>query len=124
MIYLFESRIPEEKSVYFALTYVYGIHKSTALLICKNLGFLKNIKIKDLSIDQINKLLKTTEFLNLLVGSSLKKKKHLILKNLISIKSYRGLRRTQGLPTRGQRTHTNARSCRKFTFLKASTKYV
>jgi len=117
MVYLFESKIPEEKSVYFALTYVYGIHKPTSLLICKNLGFLKNIKIKDLSTEQINKLFKTTELLNLLLGSSLKKKKQLNLKKLISIKSYRGLRRTQGLPVRGQRTHTNSRTCRKFTFV-------
>lgn len=116
MVYIFESRIPEEKSVYFALTYVYGINRSTSFLICKTLGFLKNIKIKNLSTEQINKLLKIAEVLNIVLGSNLKKKKQLSLKKLVSIKSYRGLRKTKGLPIRGQRTHTNARTCRKFTF--------
>lgn len=116
MIYLFESKIPEEKSVFFALTYVYGINKSTSQLICKKLGLSSNIKIKNLSLDQITKLLKTTELLNLILGSNLKKIKQLNFKKLTSIKSYRGLRKIQGLPVRGQRTHTNARNCRKSNF--------
>src|SRR5689334_11916866 len=107
MIYLIESKIPEEKSVLFALTYIYGINKSTSLLLCKKLGFSSNIKIKNLSQDQLTKLLKTTELLNLVLGSNLKKIKQLNFKKLTNIKSYRGLRKIQGLPVRGQRTHTN-----------------
>ena len=80
MIYLFEANIPEEKPVFFALTYVYGINKSTSLLICKTLGFSKNIKFKDLSADQTNKILKTTELLDLTLSSNLKKDKQLALK--------------------------------------------
>lgn len=113
MIYLFESKIPENKSVVIALTSVYGIGKSNSILICKKLGFSKNLKIKDLSKDQINQLLKVIESLNLELASDLKKIKLLQLKKLISIKSYRGLRRAQGLPVRGQRTHTNARNSKK-----------
>jgi small subunit ribosomal protein S13 len=113
MIYIFESKIPDDKSVLCALTYIYGINKSTSLLICKKLGFSKNFKVNNLSSEQINQLLKTLESLNISLGSNLKKLKQVNLKKLISIKSYRGLRKTYGLPVRGQRTHTNARTARK-----------
>lgn len=113
MVYIFESKIPDEKSVLFALTYIYGINNSTAIKICKNLGFSKNFKVKNLSSEQINKIIKILESLNLSLGSNLKKLKQVNLKKLISIKSYRGLRKTYGLPVRGQRTHTNARTARK-----------
>lgn len=113
MIYIFESSIPDEKSVGFALTYLYGINKSTSFSICKKLGFSKNLKVKNLSDDQINELTQILESLDILIGNNLKKSKQLNFKKLISIKSYRGLRKTYGLPVRGQRTHTNARTARK-----------
>jgi small subunit ribosomal protein S13 len=113
MVYLFEAKIPENKSVFFALTYVYGINKTNSLLICKKLGFSKNFKIKDLSKEQTSKLIKIIESLNIDLASDLKKKKLLIFKKLISVKSYRGLRKNQGLPVRGQRTHTNAKTSSK-----------
>jgi small subunit ribosomal protein S13 len=113
MVYLFESNIPENKSVYFGLTYIYGIGKSRSFLICKNLGFSLNLKIKHLSKDQLNNINKNIDLLNLELASNLKKIKLLNAKKLISIKSYRGLRRYQGLPVRGQRTHTNAKTSRK-----------
>lgn len=115
MTYLFESRIPEEKSVVFALTYIYGINYSTSLLICKKLGFSKNFKVKELSNNQIHRLIKVANLMNLKLGTELKKTKQLRHKTLVSIKSYRGLRKSQGLPVRGQRTHTNAKSCKKFS---------
>ena len=113
MIYIFESKIPDEKSVLFALTYIYGINKSTSIFMCKTLGFAKNLKVKNLSSDQVNDLIKLLESLNILIESNLKKIKQINLKKLISIKSYRGLRKSYGLPIRGQRTHTNARTARK-----------
>ena len=113
MIYIFESKIPDEKSVLFALTYIYGINNSTSILICKKLGFSKNLKVKNLSMEQTNKLVKILESLSIPLGSNLKKLKQVNLKKLISIKSYRGLRKNYGLPVRGQRTHTNARTARK-----------
>ena len=113
MVYLFESEIPENKSVFFALTHIYGISKINSFLICKKLGFCRNLKTKNLSKDQFNKLSKVVEVLNLELGSDLKKLNLLNTKKLISIKSYRGLRRIQGFPVRGQRTHTNARTSRK-----------
>jgi len=113
MIYLFEAKIPENKSMFFALQHIYGINKTSSLVICKKLGFSKNLKLKDLSKEQINKLIKIIESLSLKLASDLKKTKLLINKKLISIKSYKGLRKNQGLPIRGQRTHTNARTSRK-----------
>lgn len=113
MIYLFESELPENMSVIFALKRIYGIGEKSSFLICKKLGFSINFKIKNLSKDQITDILNLIESLNLIIASDLKKFKSLIIKNLISIKSYRGLRRTQGLPVRGQRTHTNAKTARK-----------
>jgi small subunit ribosomal protein S13 len=113
MIYLLETKLPENKSVLFALTNIYGIGQSTAFLICKKLGFSINLKIKDLTQEQTGEILQVVELLNLTLNNELKKFKSLSLKNLISIKSYRGLRRVRGLPVRGQRTHTNAKSARK-----------
>jgi small subunit ribosomal protein S13 len=113
MIYLFESEISENKPIFVSLTKIYGVGHFTAVLICKKLGFSKNLKIKNLSKEQIVKLVKTIEFLKLNISSDLKKSNMLNLKNLISIKSYRGLRRNQGLPVRGQRTHTNAKTSKK-----------
>jgi small subunit ribosomal protein S13 len=113
MLYIFESTLPEKKSVFFALTHVYGINYSISLLICKKLGFSQNFKVKELSSEQIENLIKITELMNLKIGVELKKRKQLRNKTLVTIKSYRGFRKSQGLPARGQRTHTNARSCRK-----------
>nr|YP_010134129.1 ribosomal protein S13 [Tryblionella apiculata]QWM93619.1 ribosomal protein S13 [Tryblionella apiculata] len=113
MLYLLETNLPENKAVFFALTRVYGIGKNTAFLICKKLGFSINLKIKDLTQEQTIEILQLVDSLNLLLNNELKKFKSLTLKNLISIKSYRGLRRVRGLPVRGQRTHTNAKSARK-----------
>ena len=113
MIYLFESELSENKSIFFVLSYIYGIGKFNSSLICKKLGFAKNIKIENLSREQLNKLIHIIESLNIELGSDLKKLNLIKLKRLISIKSYKGLRRNQGLPVRGQRTHTNAKTARK-----------
>lgn len=113
MLYLLETKLPESKSVFFALINVYGIGKSTASLICKKLGFSVNLKIKDLTQEQIIEMLQLIDSMNLKLNNELKNLRSINLKNLVSIKSYRGLRRVRGLPVRGQRTHTNAKSARK-----------
>lgn len=113
MLYLLETKLPENKSIFFALTKIYGIGRKTAFLICKKLGFSINLKVKDLTQEQVGEILQTVEVLDLTLNNELKKFKSLSLKKLISIKSYRGLRRVRGLPVRGQRTHTNAKSSRK-----------
>lgn len=113
MLYILETNLLEQKSVVFALTKVHGIGKNTAFSICKKLGFSINLKVKNLTQEQIAEMLRLIDSLNLLLNNELKKFKSLTLKNLISIKSYRGLRRVRGLPVRGQRTHTNAKSAKK-----------
>jgi small subunit ribosomal protein S13 len=113
MIYFLESNIPENKSVHYALTHVYGVGNHQAFIIAKKLGFAENLKVKDLTKDQLNKLFKLSQVLGIELASDLTKKKILIDKKLISIKSFRGLRKSQGLPVRGQRTHTNAKTSRK-----------
>lgn len=113
MVYLFEAELPENKNLFISLTHVYGIGRSKSFLLCKKLGLSKNFKIENLSKEQINKIIKTVEILNFNLASDLKKIKVLILKKLVSAKTYRGFRRSQGLPVRGQRTHTNARTAKK-----------
>ena len=113
MVYLLETELPENKSVFLALRNIYGIGKSKSVFICKQLGFCFGLKVKELSGDQIIKLLKLIESSDLIITSDLKKLKQLVTKNLIAVKSFRGLRKINGLPVRGQRTHTNARTAKK-----------
>jgi small subunit ribosomal protein S13 len=113
MVYLFESELPKDKSLSFALCSIYGIGYKHAFSICKNLGFSKNLTVQALSKEQLSKLVKYVESLNILLAGDLLKARLLVAKKLVSIKSYRGLRRYQGLPVRGQRTHTNAKTSRK-----------
>ena len=115
MLYLLETKLPENKSIFFALTYIYGIGEKTSISICKKLGFSVNLKVKDITQDQSIDILKVIDSSQLLLSNELKKLKILTLKKLVSIKSYRGLRRSKGFPVRGQRTHTNAKSARKLS---------
>ena len=113
MIYLFESELPQEKSLPFALRYIYGLGEFQTFFICKKLGFSKNLIVLNLSKEQISKLVKYIESLDILIAGDLLKAELLIAQKLVLIKSYRGLRRYQGLPIRGQRTHTNAKTSKK-----------
>lgn len=113
MIYLLETKLPENKSIFFALNSIYGIGRKTSFLICKKLGFSLNLKVKNLSAKQALDLLKIIDFSRLILSNELKKIKLLNFKKLISIKSYKGLRKLKGYPIRGQRTHTNASTAKK-----------
>jgi small subunit ribosomal protein S13 len=113
MIYLFEARLPENKSVYFGLNYIYGVGRSRSFLMCKKLGFSLNLKIKNLSSSQIHQISKLVESASFIVANDLKRLNLLGKQRLIAIKSYRGLRRKQGFPVRGQRTHTNAKTAKR-----------
>lgn len=113
MLYFLETKLSEHKPICFALTNIYGIGKSTAFVICKKLGFSINLKVKDLTQEQVVEMIQLIDSLNLNLNNELKKLRSLTFKNLVSIKSYKGLRRVRGLPVRGQRTHTNAKSARK-----------
>jgi small subunit ribosomal protein S13 len=113
MVYLAETELQKNMSVRMALTNVYGIGKKTSELICKKMGILYDFKVKELTTDQTSKLVKIIELMKLQLASDLRKKTSNQIKLLVSIKTYRGMRRLKGLPVRGQRTHTNARTTRK-----------
>ena len=113
MVYILESKLLDNKSIYFALKSVYGIGKNKAFFICKKLGFSPNLKVKNLSSNKINQILKLVESLNFVLANDLRKLKLLRKQHLLNIKSYRGLRRKKGFPVRGQRTHTNAKTAKR-----------
>jgi small subunit ribosomal protein S13 len=113
MIYILETELLENKPIFFSLTRIYGIGHFQSFSICKKLGLSNNCKLSTLKPDQIVKLVKSIENSNLSINSSLRKSKIMLAKNLIQIKAYRGIRRLRGLPIRGQRTHTNAKTASK-----------
>ena len=117
MIYIFETKLLETKSIFYSLNSIHGIGKKQSSQICNKLGFSKNLKIKQLSKEQVRQLIKVIDSSNLIINKDLKKLNSLITKNLVNLKSYRGLRKIKGLPVRGQRTHTNAQTVKKRKWL-------
>ncbi|MCL2791732.1 MAG: 30S ribosomal protein S13 [Spirochaetaceae bacterium] len=97
------------KSAKIALTYIYGIGRTSALKICETTGVNPEKKINDLSAEEINDLRKEIEN-EFKVEGRLRTEVSLSIKRLMDIGSYRGLRHRKGLPVRGQRTKTNART--------------
>lgn len=114
MVYILETEVLENKSIYFSLTKVFGIGQFQSFLMCKKLGLAYNCKLSNLVSDQVVKLIKFIENSNLLINSNLKKSKIIITKKLVHIRAYKGIRKLRGLPIRGQRTHTNAKTASKF----------
>ena len=114
MIYIFETEILNNKPLIFSLRKVYGLGKYQTIWLCKKLGFSQNLKTSELTTEQVVRLIKLIENSNLKITNELKKLQIFALKNLVDIKSYKGLRRLKGLPVRGQRTHTNARTSKRF----------
>ena len=113
MIYLLETELQDNKSLYISLRYVFGIGNYNSTIICKKLGFSKNFKVSELTEEQKFNLVKLIETSKFLINSDLK----LLLinkqKKLVNIKSYRGLRKLKGFPVRGQRTKSNAKTAKK-----------
>lgn len=116
MIYIFDVELPENKILLRALANIYGLGTVNIKVYCKKLGFSKNLTFKDLSPEQLRDLVKYIEYSNPLIASDLLKTRLLIAEKLVSIKLYRGLRKNRGLPIRGQRTHTNAKTVRKIRY--------
>ena len=101
--------LPKEKRIEIALTYIYGIGRTSSRQILSKTGVDYNKKVKDLSDSEINLLRKEIEQ-GYEIEGDLKKEITLNIKRLMDIGTYRGLRHRRSLPTRGQRTHTNART--------------
>ncbi len=101
--------LPQSKRVEIALTYIYGIGLTTSKEIIAATGIDPDTRVKDLTEDELSKLRDYIQS-NLKVEGDLHREVSQNVKRLMEIGCYRGLRHRRGLPTRGQRTHTNART--------------
>lgn len=101
--------LPKDKKVEIGLTYIYGIGRAAALEILEKAGIDTAQRIRDLTEDSINKLRQVIEK-EYRVEGALRTEVAMNIKRLMDIGSYRGVRHRRGLPVRGQRTHTNART--------------
>ena len=101
--------LPAEKRIEIALTYIYGIGRTTARRILATSGVSPDIRVKSLSDEDTGKLRNIIER-DLKVEGALRSEMAMNIKRLMDIGAYRGLRHRRGLPVRGQRTRTNART--------------
>jgi len=101
--------LPRNKRMEIALTYIYGLGRSTAQKILKEAGVDRNIKSDDLTEGQVAALRKIIDE-HYKVEGDLRRDLSMNIKRLMDLGTYRGLRHRKGLPVRGQRTHTNART--------------
>ena len=109
MARLFGVGLPREKRIEIGLTYIYGIGNTTAKKIIAETGVNPDIRVKDISEDDLQKIREYIDK-NLTVEGDLHREVSQNIKRLMEIGCYRGLRHRKGLPVRGQRTHTNART--------------
>ena len=101
--------LPPNKRIEIGLTYIYGIGRSQANNILRAAGVSVDTKVRELNDDEVNKIRKVIEEQHRVEGD-LRKEVSFNIKRLMEVGSYRGFRHRRGLPTRGQRTHTNART--------------
>ena len=104
--------MPREKRIEVGLTYVYGIGQSTADEILAGTGINPDTRVKDLTADEEAKIRDYIDKNNIMVEGDLRRNVALDIKRLTEIQCYRGVRHRKGLPCRGQRTKTNARTCK------------
>jgi small subunit ribosomal protein S13 len=113
MLYIFNKTISNSKSILYSLRVLYGINEYQSKKICKNVGINPQITLNKLKNYQVNRLINYINK-NLKIEQVLRQSKKNKLNDLLEIKSIRGIRQNAGLPVRGQRTHTNAKTSRKF----------
>lgn len=109
MARIFGVDLPREKRVEIGLTYIFGIGRTTASKICAETGVNPDTRVKDLTEDEITRIRDAVDG-KILVEGDLRREQSQNIKRLMDIGCYRGLRHRKGLPVRGQRTHTNART--------------
>ena len=100
--------LPNNKHIEIALTSIYGIGRPTAQKICDDAGIDRRVKVQDLDEDQAEKL--RTETARYVIEGDLRREISMNIKRLMDLGAYRGLRHRRGLPVKGQRTKTNART--------------
>jgi small subunit ribosomal protein S13 len=103
--------IPRDKKIEVSLSYIYGIGRPTSIKILGQAGVDKDTKTRDLTDDEVNRIRDLIDK-NHIVEGELRKQVRQDIQRLIEISSYRGIRHRRGLPLRGQRTKTNARTKR------------
>ena len=101
--------IPTNKRVIIALTYIHGIGRTTAVEIADKLGIDHSRRVQDLTDEEVLRIRETIDEEHRVEGD-LRRETAMNIKRLMDLRSYRGLRHRAGLPVRGQRTHTNART--------------
>jgi small subunit ribosomal protein S13 len=101
--------IPREKRLEISLTYIFGVGKTTAQKMCDDLGLDRNTKVSELTEDEVNKIRQYVDQ-NLTIEGDLRRDVQNDIKRKIEIGCLQGVRHRKGLPVRGQRTHTNART--------------
>ena len=101
--------LPREKRVEIGLTYIYGIGRPTSLAILEKAGVNPDTRVKDLTEEEAGKIRRIIDE-EYLVEGDLRREVSLNIKRLMEIGSYRGIRHRRGLPVRGQKTKTNART--------------
>ncbi len=101
--------LPRDKRIEIALTYIYGIGRSTAKAVVEATALDPHTRVRDLTEDEVTRLREVIDR-ELKVEGELRAEQASHIKRLIDIGSYRGLRHRRGLPLRGQRTRTNART--------------
>jgi small subunit ribosomal protein S13 len=101
--------IPREKRLEISLTYIFGIGRTRSKEICESVGISPNTRVRDLTEDEVAQL-RTYVDQNLKVEGDLRREVAANIKRKVEIGSYEGLRHRRGLPVRGQRTRTNART--------------
>ncbi len=102
--------LPREKRIEIGLTYIYGIGRSTATKILADTGINPDTRVKDLTADQETLIREYIDKNNIMVEGDLRRAVALDIKRLVEVQCYRGVRHRKGLPVRGQRTKTNART--------------
>ncbi len=101
--------IPTNKRVIIALTYIHGIGRTKAVEIADKLGIDQKARVQDLTDEEVLRIRETIDEEHMVEGD-LRRDTAMNIKRLMDLRSYRGLRHRAGLPVRGQRTHTNART--------------
>jgi small subunit ribosomal protein S13 len=101
--------IPRDKRVEIGLTYIFGVGRSTAGRVLDELGIDRDTYVRDLTDEEVTQLRDYLDA-NILVEGDLRRERSQNIKRLMEIGSYRGIRHRRGMPVRGQRTKTNARS--------------
>jgi small subunit ribosomal protein S13 len=101
--------IPREKRLEISLTYIYGIGRSTSQLVCEQTNLPRDTRVRDLTDDEVARLRAFIDA-NLKVEGDLRREVAANIKRKMEIGTYQGLRHRRGLPVRGQRTRTNART--------------